>query len=82
MTPKDIVNDVNGALNQIGVPALTFPPEAGGPLTETKHSVDRPFENSPFRLVHLWIDIRPTCPTGLLSTPAKVLEQPCKKHRC
>ena len=61
MTRADIVAEVNTALNHIGVPALTFPPEAGGPLSVTEHSFDRPFENSPFRLVHLWIDIRPTC---------------------
>ena len=61
MTREEIVAEVNRALNKIGVPTLTFPPEAGSPLVETEHSFDRPFEIRPFRLVHLWIDIRPTC---------------------
>ncbi len=59
MSLEEIVAEVNRALNQIGVPALTFPPKLIGPLSEMKHSFDRPFENSPFRLVHVWIDIRP-----------------------
>lgn len=60
MTPRKIVTEVNGVLNRLGVPALTFPSEAASPLTEMDHSFDRPFKISPFRLFHLWIDIRPT----------------------
>ena len=60
LTPKEIVAEVNGVLTQLGVSALTLPPGPGGSLTEMEHSFGRPFAISPFRLVHLWIDIRPT----------------------
>ena len=57
-TLPQIVADVNGALKPLRVLALTLPLGMGGPLTEMEHQFDRPFEISPFRLVHLWIDIR------------------------
>ena len=60
MTLEGIVADVNRALDLLKVPTLTLLQVAGDPLTETDHSFDRPFKISPFRLVHLWIDIRPT----------------------
>ncbi len=60
LTPKEIVAEVNGVLTQLGVSALTLPPGVDGSLTEMDHSFGRPFAISPFRLVHLWIDIRPT----------------------
>ena len=60
MTPEEIVADVNGTLGALGVPALKLPQVAGDSLTEMEHSFDRSFRISPFLLVHLWIDIRPT----------------------
>ena len=60
MTAEAIVAEVNGTLDELGVQALALPSGADGPLTEMEHSFGRPFAISPFRLVHLWIDIRPT----------------------
>ena len=60
LTPEQIVAEVNGVLSQLRVSALTLPPGPDGSLTEMEHSFGRPFAISPFRLVHLWIDIRPT----------------------
>ena len=59
LTPEEIIVEVNGALDRLGVSALTLPPRIGSPLIEMEHSFDRPFEISPFQLVHLWTDIRP-----------------------
>ncbi len=59
LTPEEIVVDVNGALDRLGVSALALPPRTGNPLIEVEHSFGRPFEISPFQLVHLWTDIRP-----------------------
>ena len=59
LTLEGIVADVNGALDRLEVPALTLPQAVGDSLTEMEHSFNRPFKISPFRLVHLWIDIRP-----------------------
>lgn len=59
LTFEQIVAEVNEVLTQFGVPPLALPP-ADGPLTEMDHSFARPFPISPFRLAHLWIDIRPT----------------------
>ena len=56
---EEIIAEVNVALTQLGVPDLALPPQADGSLTEMEHSFTRPFPISPFRLVHLWIDIRP-----------------------
>lgn len=61
-----ILVEINGALDPRGLPALAPPPDSGGPLIELEHSFNRPFEIIPFRLVHLWIDVRPS---GHDSTP-------------
>ena len=60
LTPEQVVSEVNKVLNQLGVSALTLPPGADGSLTEMEHSLWRPFAISPFKMVHLWIDIRPS----------------------
>lgn len=59
LSPEEIVVEVNGALDRRGVSSLSLPPGAGEPLIEMEHSFYRPFEVSPFHLVHLWTDIRP-----------------------
>ena len=59
LTLEEIVAEVNGELPQLGVPDLDLPSQADGSLTEMEHSFTRPFPISPFRLIHLWIDIRP-----------------------
>jgi hypothetical protein len=59
-TPREIIADVNEALTELGVSPLTIPFATDNWITEMEHSMDRPFEVNLFRLVHLWIDIRPT----------------------
>lgn len=59
LTLEEIIADVNRGLIQLQLPALNLPQTAGRPLTEMAHTFNRPFEVSPFRLVHLWVDIRP-----------------------
>lgn len=58
LTMAKIVADVNLALNRLGVPALALPAGMVGPLIQMQHRLDRPFEITPFRLVHLWVDLR------------------------
>jgi len=60
LPPEEIVAEVNRELIQMEVPALDLPEGAHGSLAEMAHSFSRPFPLSPFRLVHLWIDIRPS----------------------
>lgn len=55
--PSRIVAEVNSALSLHGISALALPHGAVGPLIELEHSFVRPFDISPFRLVHLWIDV-------------------------
>jgi len=59
-TLQNIVAAVNRKLIHHQMPPLTLPQPARSPLTEMKHTFDRSFAISPFRLIHLWIDIRPT----------------------
>ena len=68
LTPGRILSEVNEALGCLGVPALVLPPRLDDPLTEIDHSFPRPFAISPFRLVHLWIDLRPTADQAPPST--------------
>lgn len=59
LTTEQIIVGVNGALKKLQMPLLALPSRVDGPLTEMEHSFDRSFDISPFRLIHLWIDIRP-----------------------
>lgn len=45
---------VNGVLRRRGFPALTPVSQPGSSPTEMDHSFDRSFDDSPFRLIHLW----------------------------
>ncbi len=70
LTPGEIVAEVNGVLTELGVPALPLPEGTDESLTEMEHTFCRPFAISPFRLVHFWIDIRPTgCQKCPVSSP-------------
>ena len=54
-----IFNQVNGHIQNNQIDILT--PPSGGWQTVTsqmEHQFDRPFEITPFRLVHLWVDLR------------------------
>ena len=60
LTPPQIVTEVNQTLKSLSLPKLSQLQSTSNSLTEMEHSLKRPFEVSPFRLVHLWIDLRPT----------------------
>jgi hypothetical protein len=55
MTPDEILAEVNGASATRGLPQLS-PTTQAEPLHEFDHAFDRPFEVSPFRLLHLWVE--------------------------
>ena len=59
LTPEQILVDVNGCLETRYIPTLTLSSTLESSLSEMEHSFDRPFEISPFRLLHLWIDLHP-----------------------
>lgn len=59
LTRGRILAEVNEELNRLDLPALRPPSGLDDALTEIEHSFHRPFPTSPFRLVHLWIDMRP-----------------------
>ena len=60
LTLEGIVTDVTRRSIDSRYQPLTLPRAAGDSLTEMEYSFKRPFEISPFRLVHFWIDIRPS----------------------
>lgn len=59
LTSIGLVMEVNKRLNHLCLPSLTLRQESEDRLTEMEHFLDRSFELTPFRLVHLWIDISP-----------------------
>jgi hypothetical protein len=59
----DVFTEVNVAAAAYGLPALSMPTGASAPLHELEHSFNRPFVESPFKLVHIWIE-NPARSTG------------------
>ena len=59
MDEIDLLHEVNDACRNQSIPALILVGswECGG-ITKFEHSLNRPFELSPFKLYHLWIDLR------------------------
>jgi hypothetical protein len=60
--PTSIVAEVNAEASGLGLPPLLDHGLATAPLHEFHHTVERPFEISPFRLAHLWIEAPPPTP--------------------
>jgi len=53
-----VLTEVNAALTSIGLPNLEFDSEPSGLLHQTDQVLNRPFKISPYRLRHLWFDMR------------------------
>ncbi len=73
MSANDILKEVNGYAKKIKVPALER--ASGGwvdhGVTRLDQSFDREVRPSPFRLLHLWVDLRhrySTC-VGVIQGP-------------
>jgi hypothetical protein len=59
MQPSELLGDVNGECRNTSLPDLILVgPLVPGGTSHFEHIFDRPFEISPFRLHHFWIDIR------------------------
>lgn len=55
-TPAHILKGVNAALRREGIVALALPTPPNPRPIVMGHGFDRPFEVTPFRLFHFWID--------------------------
>lgn len=58
MSRGAILAEVNAALQSIGLPDLVFNNEPSDSLHQTDQTLNRSFEISPYRLRHLWLDMR------------------------
>lgn len=58
LEPQQILAEINSALASNSIALLTPRSSAATSLIELEHSLNRSFGFSPFRLVHLWIDMR------------------------
>ncbi len=76
MEPDDVLSEVNATAFAAGLPGSTFTTPWNRSLVNVmEHVLTRPFAVSPFRLGHLWIDLRPestTCPTDESAQPTSV----------
>lgn len=58
MEGEQVLNEVNNESRKNGLPDLILIGWNLGAVTRLEHEFDRPVEVSPFRLRHLWIDLR------------------------
>jgi hypothetical protein len=58
MEGEQVLNEVNGEARENSFPDLTLVAWNFDAVTRLEHEFDRPIEPSPFRLHHLWIDLR------------------------
>ena len=60
MAGKDVLREVNAGCHGHSLPGLvlvgSWSPKG---ISRFEHVLDRPFPISPFKLIHLWIDLRP-----------------------
>ena len=67
MEASDILSEVNDGCGKTSLPALVLNGSwKTGDVSRLEHTFDRPFEISPFRLHHVWIDLR-----GRITSPRK-----------
>jgi hypothetical protein len=52
--PDAALAEINGFLDGDGVPALDSEPSPNQGVAQHHHQLNRPFPQSPFRLLHLW----------------------------
>ena len=59
MDPTQLLNEINQACGASSLPSLILAgPWIQGSTIRLEHTFERTFEISPFRLLHLWIDLR------------------------
>jgi hypothetical protein len=58
MEGEQVLNEVNAESRKNSLPDLILIRWSFGAVTRLEHHFDRPVEASPFRLHHLWIDLR------------------------
>jgi hypothetical protein len=59
MQANDVIGEVNAECRRVSLPDLVLNGSwKAGDVSRLEHTLDRPFEISPFRLHHLWIDLR------------------------
>jgi hypothetical protein len=59
MEGKDVVQEVNEGCKSLSLPALALVKGSNhDSIVRLEHSLERTFEVSPFRLHHLWVDLR------------------------
>jgi len=77
---KQVFGEINVALLNHGLPILVLLNERQqiGPLNTLQHSFNRPFPVSPFRLDHLWVDLRST---PAVFKPSKKVTAPRRKKK-
>jgi hypothetical protein len=60
MSQSAVLTEVNAELSSLGLPNLVFDGSQQGLLYQADQMLNRPFSLSPYRLRHLWIDLRST----------------------
>lgn len=58
MTRSAVLAEINDALDSIGLPRIEFGGDSPGHLSRADQTLNRPFGKSPYRLQHLWLDMR------------------------
>jgi hypothetical protein len=59
MDRAEVLNEVNEEVRRSSLPDLVLRGVPANPCNHLDHTFERSFEVSPFRLHHLWIDLRP-----------------------
>ena len=58
MELPDVLSEVNSIATKESIPSLVISPELSSRVRRLEHVFERLLATSPFRLVHLWIDLR------------------------
>jgi len=75
MDEKDLLLEVNSGCQNESLPNLILIGAWNpGSISRLEHILERSFEISPFKLYHLWIDLRPECPFKKLTQLYKAFE--------
>ena len=60
MEEKDVLREVNKGCRRRSIPGLVLVGSwSSKGISKFEHDLVRPFQISPFKLRHLWIDLRP-----------------------
>ena len=62
MEPAQVLKEVNEEACRNSLPHIVPIGQPASDCQKLEHTFDRSFPVSPFHLLHLWIDLRPSCP--------------------